>query len=74
MPRIFEIFKSVKLNSLFDSEIKVYYVTKMLNQGVNTKTTCPNYILKIRNTKSHLLQVYQEAWVKIEIVIKNRVC
>ena len=74
MPRIFEIFKSVKLNSLFDSEIKVYYVTKMLKQCFNTKTTCPNYILKIRNTKSHLLQVYLGAWVKIEIVIKNRVC
>ena len=31
----------VKLNSLFDSEIKVYYVTQVLKQGINIKTMCP---------------------------------
>jgi len=45
----------VKLNLSFDSEIKVYCVTKVLTQGVNIKTMCPNYILEFRNTKSHLL-------------------
>jgi len=34
----------VKLNSLFDSEMKVYFVTQMLKQGINIKTMCPNYI------------------------------
>ena len=31
------------------------------------------YILGFRNTKSHLLQVYLGAWVKIEIVIEHHV-
>jgi len=48
----------VKLNSLFDSEMKVYYVTQVLKQGINIKTMCPNYILELRNTNSHLLRVY----------------
>jgi len=34
----------VKLNSLFDSEMKVYFVTQMLKQGIDIKTMCPNYI------------------------------
>jgi len=48
---------------------------KVLKQGIKTKTICPNvnYILEFRNTKSHLLQVYLGAWVKIEIVIENHV-
>jgi len=45
----------VKSNSLFDSEMKVYYVTQLLKQGINIKTMCPNYILEFRNMKSHLL-------------------
>jgi len=48
----------VKLNSLFDSELKVYYVTQVLKQGINIKMMCPNYILKFKNKKLHLLQVY----------------
>jgi len=27
----------------------------MLQQGINIKTNCPNYILELRNTNSHLL-------------------
>jgi len=45
----------VKLNSLFDSEMKVYYVTQVLQQCINIKTLCPNYILEFRKGKSHLL-------------------
>jgi len=44
---------SVKLNSLFDNEMKVYYVTQVLKQGINIKTMCPNYVLDFRNTKSN---------------------
>jgi len=47
----------VQLNSFFDSEMKVYYVTHMLKLDINIKTTCPNYILEFRNTNSHLLHV-----------------
>ena len=46
----------VKLNSLFDSEMKFHYVKQVLKQCINIKTMCPNYLLEIRNTKSHLLQ------------------
>jgi len=35
--------------------MKVYYVTQALKQDINIKTMCPNYILKFRNTNSHLL-------------------
>ena len=48
----------VKLNSLFDSEMKVYYVTHT------------NYILKFRNTKS---QIYLGTWVKIKVSWKMSV-
>ena len=51
------MFMCVKLNSLFDSEMKVYYVTQVLKQGINIKMMCPNYILEFRNTKSHSVQV-----------------
>ena len=64
----------VKLNSLFDREMNVYYITHVLNQCINIKTMCPNYILKLRNTNSHLLQVYLGAWAKIETVIEAHVC
>jgi len=57
-------------NSLIDSEMKVYYVTQVLKQGINTKRMCPDYILEFRNMKSHLLQVYLGTWIKIEIVIE----
>ena len=50
--------------------MKVYHVTQVLKQGINIKTMCPNYILKFRNTKSHLLQVYLGTWAKIE----NHIC
>ena len=36
----------VKLNSLFDREMKVYHVTHVLEHGINIKTMCPNYIIK----------------------------
>ena len=64
----------VKLNSLFDSEMKVFYVTQMLKQGNNIKTNCPNYILKFKNMNSLLLEVYLGAQAKIETVIVNHVC
>ena len=66
------MFSCVKLNSLFDREMKVYYVTQVLKQGTNIKTMRPKYILKFRNTKSHVLPVYLGAWVKIETVIQHR--
>jgi len=50
--------------------MKVYYVTQVLKQGINIKTMCPYYILKFRNTKSHLLEVFLGVSPKIEI----RVC
>jgi len=45
----------VKLNSLFDREMKFYYVTQVLMQGVNFKTNCLNYkhVIYFRNTNSH---------------------
>ena len=49
-------FMCVKLNSLFDKEMKVYYVTQVFKRGINMKTMCPNCILLLRNTKSYLLQ------------------
>ena len=45
----------VKLNSLFDRKMKVFYVTQVLKQDINIKTMCHNYKLDFRNTKSHLL-------------------
>ena len=39
----------VKLNSLFDSEKKVYNVTQVLKQGINIKTMCPNYIIHVQH-------------------------
>jgi len=32
----------VKLNSLFDREMKVYYVTHVLTQSIEIKNMCPN--------------------------------
>ena len=52
----------VKLNSLFESEMKVNYVTQVLKQGINIKKETGNPIY----CKSYL-----GAWVKIEIVIEN---
>jgi len=46
---------------------------KALKQSYSIKTMCPNYILEFRNTKSHLLHVYQSTWAKI-VVKKNHVC
>jgi len=41
----------VKLNSLFDSEMKVYYITQVLKQRIlHLETMCPYYILEFRNT------------------------
>ena len=65
----------VKLNSLFNSAMKVYYVTLVFKQNINIKTICPNYIFELRNTKSHLLQVYRSRRAgQIEIVIENDFC
>mgnify|MGYP006890288301 CR=1 FL=1 len=55
----------VKLNSLFDKEMKVYYVTQVSMQGINIKTMCPNNI-EIRS-----LSIGAS---KIDIVIENPVC
>jgi len=52
--------------------MKVCYVTQVLKQSINTKTTCSNYILKFRNRKSHLLEFYLGAW--IETIIENHAC
>ena len=41
-------------NSLFDREMKVFYVTQVLGQGINIKTICPNYILKFRKNENHI--------------------
>ena len=38
------MFMCVKLNSIFDTEMKVYSVTQMSKQCINIKTMCPNYI------------------------------
>ena len=61
----------VKLNSLFDSEMKVYYVAQVLKQGIYIKMMCPNYTLEFRYTKLLLLQVFLGSWVKIESVIEH---
>jgi len=39
------MFMCVKLNLLFDSEMKVYYVTHVLKLGIDIKAMCTNYIL-----------------------------
>ena len=36
------MFMCVKLNVSFDSEMKIYYVTHVLKQGIGIKTMCPN--------------------------------
>ena len=38
--------------------MKIYIVTQVLKQGINTKKMYPNYMPEFRNTKSYLLQVY----------------
>ena len=52
----FKCSMCVKLSSLFDSEMKVYYLTQVSKQGGNIQTMCPFYILEFRNTNSHLSQ------------------
>ena len=37
-----------KMNSLVDSEMKVYYVSEVLKQGANIKTMYPNYIFEFK--------------------------
>jgi len=32
---------------LFDREMKVYYDTQVLKQGIMINTICPNYILEL---------------------------
>jgi len=48
----------VKLNSLFDGEMKVYNGTDVFKHYVDISTKCFNYIHEFRNTKSHLLQIH----------------
>jgi len=36
----------IELNSLFDREMKVFYVTQVLKQGINIKTNFPYYKLE----------------------------
>ena len=45
----------VKLFKLIDSEMKVYYVPKVLKQGFNIKTMYPHYLFELRNMKSQWL-------------------
>jgi len=54
------------MNTLYDREMKSYYVTHVLKQDINIKRRCPNLIHEFRNTNSHLLQVYVSAWAKIK--------
>ena len=64
----------VKLSSLLESEMRVFYITQVLTQDFNIKTMCPNYILEFRNAISYLFHVYLSVWVTIKIVIENHVC
>jgi len=64
----------IYLDSLFNKEFIVYYITQVFDQGINIKTMCPNYIFEFRNTKPHLLQVYLGTWGRIEIVMESHVC
>jgi len=50
-----------KVNSLFDSETKVYYVTQVFKQGINIKTTCPNYILEFRNMQMYFVIFFSKS-------------
>jgi len=68
------MFNCVILNSLFDREMKAYYVTQVLKQCINIQMVRSNYILEFRHTHSHLLHVYLGTWAKIETVIENQVC
>jgi len=45
----------VKLNSLFDREMTVYYATKVLKQGINLKMMLPKYKPEFANTTSQVL-------------------
>jgi len=43
--------------------IPVFYRgNTVLQQAIYIKTMCPNYILEVRNTQSHLLKVYLGVW------------
>ena len=39
------MFKCVKLNTLYDREMKVFYVTQVFKQGINMKTMSHHYTL-----------------------------
>jgi len=60
----------ILVNPLVDREMKVYYVTHVLKQGI-LKYQNGRYVLTTTNTKSHVLQVYLGAWAKIESAIEN---
>jgi len=65
------MFMCVKVNSLYDREMKVFYVPHVLKEVIKIKTMCSNYILKFRKVKSHLLQVCLGVWGKIKTVIEK---
>ena len=47
----------VKLNKLFDREIKLYYVRQVLQQAININTMCSNvYIREIRSLSKRVGQ------------------
>ena len=48
--------------------MKVHNVAQALQQCINIKPLCLNYILKIRNTNSRLLQVFIGVYAKIDNV------
>jgi len=52
----------VKLNSLFDREMKIFLVTEVLKQGIKLKTMCPNYKLELRNMNSHRKSCLLNHW------------
>ena len=71
------MFMCVKLNSLFDSKMKVLLVTQVLKQGINIKKCVVTIYIPYLNLEAqncNLFRVYVGAWVKIEIVIENHVC
>jgi len=52
--------------------MKVYHVTQVLKQGINTKTMCPNYILEI---KKHEVVFIASLYRRVgQHVIEHYVC
>jgi len=63
------MFNCIKLNSLFDREMNVYYVTQVSKHDLFIKPMCPFLFNRIYK---HEFAFF--AWDKIETVINNHVC